>query len=216
MEPTRVLTVKELWAKYNAVIHPIDRKSGFVSCAEDLWAKYIIALRVAPETIVELGVRCGYSAWALLVGAPSAKYLGFDSYLLEHANVKGVPNAQRLFKAHAEEILAAHSADITAVNTQDADFSVPRAELYHVDAAHSYVCAKRDIVNCVEAGDEHSVIIVHDFLYLPIREAVLDVAKQAEPRLAVWEIPEPRNGAGVILHCEIPDWLTEIGAQQLL
>ena len=41
-------------------------------------SKYRIAADIKPASIVEIGVRYGYSAAAFLLACPQAKYMGFD------------------------------------------------------------------------------------------------------------------------------------------
>lgn len=212
-----MLTFEEFSAKYAAeAVHPLDcAAGGYTNYEGGLWMKHRIACWVQPKVIVELGIRAGYTGWAMLVGVPEAKYIGFDTYLAGHADVKNVPDVQVIFKAHAGKIMAAFDAEIRVANTQDRGFAVPRADLYHVDATHNYDCARLDIMNCAKAGDDHSVIAVHDFQAPPVREAALDAAKRVSPPMSVFEIPEPKNGDGVLLRGKAPGWLAEVDAQKL-
>jgi len=215
-----MLTFEQFTAKYIAeAVHPLDcAAGGYTHYEGGLWMKHRIACWVQPQLIVELGVRAGYTGWAMLVGVPGAKYIGFDSYLAGHADVKNVPDVQIIFKAHAEKIMSAFDAEVRVANTQDTGFgfSVPRADLYHVDAAHNYDCARLDITNCLAAGDAHSIIAVHDFQAPLVQQAALDAAKRASSPVSVFEIPEPRNGDGLLFRGNAPEWLAEVDAQRLL
>src|SRR5262245_7942394 len=53
--------------------------------------KHDLALALQPRSILEVGVRAGYSAAAFLAAVPTAAYLGLDSGGDAHGGVPGFP-----------------------------------------------------------------------------------------------------------------------------
>ena len=62
-------------------------------------SKYEVAGRLRPKRIVEIGVRAGYGAFAMLSAVPDAQYMGIDMDAGTHGGIEGG-------LAHAEMILS--------------------------------------------------------------------------------------------------------------
>lgn len=196
-----------------AVIDPIDRQWNYENHVNGLWIKHQIAHYVNPKVIVELGVRSGYAAWAMLKAVPDAHYFGYDNYDPGYAAAcgKGLPAK---FKAWALKLLKQFpNAEVIIQDVYEKGFVPPLADLYHIDADHSYEHAKKDLLNCVKAGGPDSVYVAHDFHYPVARIAILDAMRDCDLRLR--EIPEARNGDGVLMRGRIPDWVFALGKGQL-
>ncbi len=73
--------------------------------------KFAIAQVLAPRTILEIGVRYGYSAQAFLAAAPGARYLGLDS---DSDTFGGSPGAIEWARAR----LAGRDAEVRVADTQ--------------------------------------------------------------------------------------------------
>jgi hypothetical protein len=139
----------------DTVIHPRERIATRNSpwCFEHPdWhrhyrGKYELALALQPESILEIGVRYGYSAHAFLAAVPEAFYLGIDSNDPAH-NAMGEPTlpwAESMLRRNISEC----RVEFDIVNTRLQDFRPAlrsfKADLVHIDADHSYAGALDDI-----------------------------------------------------------------------
>ena len=89
--------------------------------------KYHLCKFLAPTSILEIGVRYGYSAVAFMNAVPKAKYIGIDN---ESADPGGVLSAVE----YARELLKEYNAEIIIDDTQLMDrFPGDVYDLIHVD-----------------------------------------------------------------------------------
>lgn len=188
-------------------IHCKDR--AYEKYGPGLYVKHQIAHFVSPKVIVEIGVRAGYSAWAMLLAEPSATFIGFDDFREGWDGIVGPVGFGKEVKAHALKLLGSWKPKILEQDVSRKGFVVPTADLYHVDGDHSFESEKRDILTCVRAMASSSVIAVHDFLCPPVRRAIEEVVK--ESGLAYWEIPERRNGDAILYSKQFPPlWMSTL------
>lgn len=204
--------------EYTRVVDPMDFERWNYELNEyGFWIKHQIAHFVNPGVIVELGVRSGYSAWAMMKAAsPSSVLVGYDNYDPKYAEAYGVGLSER-FHRHATKILYHHfgsKATIEVKDTSDPDLVLPVAELYHVDANHEYEAELGDIRKCIQQMLPSAVIAVHDFDAEQVRRAVMTAAREAG--MTVCEICEPRNGDAIMVRGPMPDWVPRIGGRQVL
>ena len=174
------------------------------------WTKYLIALHAAPSSIVEIGVRCGYSAYSFLLANPNAMFVGYDVYTKEH----GGSDLNSGFKQYAEGLLKGFAARIEVVDTQQPGFRVPCADFYHVDGDHSFGGAFHDMESCLQAircrARPASLILVDDFAFITdVRRAVLGFVKKYNLHLGF--VPSFRGEA--LLFCgQPPEWVETVRA----
>lgn len=90
-----------------------------------LRSKYDVVKRLRPETLGEIGVRAGYSAFAMLSAAPNASFLGID---LQNPDQPGATD-------WARELLAEFQTMIVQVDSH-AIVRFPPLDLVHVDGDH--------------------------------------------------------------------------------
>ena len=135
------------------VLHPSDRTGGagpyhFETPAwhANYLTKHRIAAAIHPSTIIEVGVRFGYSAHAFLSACPGARYIGVDVDSAEF-NAMGAPTCDWAFAMLRRTIPGFPHLELIRVDTQQVDIAplVPEAEFIHIDAAHSYAGATRDL-----------------------------------------------------------------------
>lgn len=135
------------------VLHPIDRAgSGGIYCFETPeWhesykIKHHIAKAINPKIIIEVGVRYGYSAHAFLSACPSARYIGIDADTPYFSGMAG-STCDWAFTMLRKTITSFPFLELIRVNTQEVDVSpmVPAADLIHIDAAHDYKGATKDL-----------------------------------------------------------------------
>lgn len=110
-----------------------------------LQSKYDVVAKVRPSSIVEIGVRAGYSAYAMLSAAPTARYLGIDSGTGSHG---GHPGAL----IHARRLLEPFGAHIVLQDSQAVDTLPVAADLLHVDGDHSYEGCMHDMGLALTSG----------------------------------------------------------------
>lgn len=137
--------------------------------------KFDVAKQLQPESILEIGVRAGYSALAFLQACPRAQYLGLDSDEGEWGGVSG-------YIQHARAALEPYNAVVMRCNTQDRPIdpetiAVMRGyQLWHIDADHSYHGCLRDIQLAAALGARW--ILVDDYDFIPsVRRACDDAAR---------------------------------------
>ena len=102
--------------------------------------KWNVARGAGCKVIAEIGVRAGYSALAMLLGAPGARYIGFEA---DQGNYGGVPGitAQALERG----VLAGFEHEIRYVDTGGLIEIRDMIDLFHVDGDHSYDGAYHDL-----------------------------------------------------------------------
>jgi hypothetical protein len=104
--------------------------------------KHHVAALLRPRSIVEIGVRAGYSAAAFLAAVPGCSYLGIDA---DVGHSGGWPGALE----KAEAMLLNHFGDrarLLKLNTRELE-TLPcgAVDLVHVDGDHSYAGCLHDL-----------------------------------------------------------------------
>lgn len=148
-----------------------------------------IASEINPWRVVEIGVRAGYSAYAMLSAVPDAWYLGIDNDAGEHGGLPGALN-------HARDVLSdfARAAIVTA-DSHDIDRLPTNIGLLHIDGDHSYSGCLQDL----RLGDRSEVghILVDDVGYIEeVRSAVHRYVE--ETGHSVQWIEDGHHGAALI------------------
>lgn len=136
--------------------------------------KYLICKLLNPKTIIEIGVRAGYSSWAFFQACPDAVIYGFDNNCGKHGGQDG-QNGQ--YKRWANKILAPYHFYYFEMDTQIVN-KLPIAEdidLFHIDGDHT----REGVYNDLELALKHILIgryiLIDDIDYLPeVSEGVSD------------------------------------------
>ncbi len=125
--------------------------------------KYDIAYRLQPKSILEIGVRTGYSALAFLMACPFAEYRGLDAYKGDWGDVDGS-------RDHAITILGRYRVWLETVDTQTITDPIPGYEFWHIDGDHSFSGALRDLRLAGDSGARW--ILLDDYDLIPdVRQA---------------------------------------------
>lgn len=128
--------------------------------------RYEIVARLQPRTIVEIGVRAGYSAFAMLSAAPDAKYLGIDIRTNAHGGlIGGHEHAARILERFPNaEFLHADSQEMRVLPWEGID-------LIHIDGDHSYEGCLHDLNLALDSGVTWALVDDTDYLR-QVRKAV--------------------------------------------
>ncbi len=131
------------------VLHPEDthpwnfRTKEFY---EEYKTKYAIAKMIQPDSIIEVGVRFGYSAYSFLLAAPHVMYTGLDIDEPSWGPYEGIPRlwAQRRLR----DTYPNASIETCLCDTQEdtSPLLLPtHADMVHIDADHSFLGALHDM-----------------------------------------------------------------------
>jgi glycosyltransferase involved in cell wall biosynthesis len=148
--------------------------------------KYDVAAMLRPQSIVEIGVRAGYSAAAFLSAVPGCTYLGLD---LDQAMYGGWPGALDRARIMLRELFG-DRAEVSARDTRQMDvLPCGPVDLVHVDGDHSYEGCLHDLRLAAKVA---RWILVDDLEWLvPVRAAV--TAFLAETRYRAIELSSVRG-----------------------
>ena len=113
--------------------------------------KYSLCKAIGPQSILEIGVRYGYSAATFLEATPNATYIGIDNDSTSFGGAKGA------FK-WAEKITAGRSAEFLLLDTQKIT-SLPGEfyDLIHIDGQQDGDGTYHDLEMALEKG--HYILI---------------------------------------------------------
>jgi|GEM_PF-3539141 len=153
---------------------------------EQYQIKHDIALELNPKSILEIGVRAGYSAFAFLSACPTARYVGLDAENNKHGG-QGGP-----WTPWAVEILKPYDARIEIGDTQKmtelARFG--GFELIHVDGDHTTAGCLHDLEMALEVLLPGGAILVDDYRYIgSVRKAVDAFAKESGMEMELRDSP---------------------------
>jgi len=108
--------------------------------------KYLICKCISPKSILEIGVRYGYSAISFLTASPKAKYLGID-------NNSEVSGGERDALYFAKDILKDYDATILLGDSQKMDrFPGGIYDIIHVDGQQDGDGTFRDLELSIKQG----------------------------------------------------------------
>jgi hypothetical protein len=127
--------------------------------------KYQIVKNIRLDAIVEIGVRAGYSAWALLQANPKAKYYGLDANNNTHGGLGGPwsPVAEKMLKSRGYNVKMWHDFDSQTHDSLPIKISKETVALYHVDGDHTAIGAYNDITLCFNNAHVGCFILVDDY-----------------------------------------------------
>ena len=188
----------------DTVLHPEDthpwnfRTPEFY---EEYRLKYALAKLIQPRSILEVGVRFGYSAQSFLFAAPTATYIGLDKDEPSWGPYKGVPRhwAHAVLRARYPDIeLCTWGIDTQTENARD--LLLMKFDMVHIDADHSFAGALHDMQTFWPFC--RRVMIVDDTAEIPeVASAVLEFLIH-EPTATACGTMVAKRGATLIVRDE--------------
>jgi hypothetical protein len=133
--------------------------------------KHQVARALMPRTILEIGVRAGYSAAAFLAACPTAHFVGLDADNGSHGGVPGYLDAAatmllRRCKEAVIELYPWDSGDEAVVRCLRARYR-GAFDLAHIDGDHTEQGCARDLATCIELVRPGGYLLVDDYDLLP-------------------------------------------------
>ena len=134
------------------------------------WAKYTeckyeIAKDLEPNIIVEIGVRAGYSAWALLQANHEEMYYGFDANNNTHGGAGGPwsPIAEKMLEYRGYNLKMWHDFDSQTNDSLPIKIDSEDIVFYHIDGEHSFKGVYNDLELCFKNGHSGCFMLVDDY-----------------------------------------------------
>lgn len=139
---------------------PVDDKFNDPHWFERFKKQYAIKHEICkqqnPKTIIEIGVRAGYSALAFLTACPDAKYIGIDFERLPEGKIY-TEWASNLLKPYDFEIWKLNTQAITFIDKEEIDF-------FHIDGSHATKSVMHDLDLCFKILSSDGLILLDDMV----------------------------------------------------
>jgi len=165
----------------------------------NLQVRYELCQRLQPKTILEIGVRCGYSAFAMLYGAPEALYVGLDNFSYhpkdlclnafdQLRNIGGFLNCL---------VLDEDTQKLNTLRDLQSHWGWPYPDVVHVDGDHTFAGAIHDLDLAKDQLAIGGSIIIDDTKLSEVRTACVawlncnpefDKRELADDYYGVWEM----------------------------
>lgn len=138
--------------------------------SETQYADYAgIAAYYKPRAILEMGVYCGYSACAMLLGWPKAIYEGIDNESEKEASLEIAAANLDYFGFRVQATL--HKADLMR---DVVDLGPSAYDLVHVDAVHTASGTLKTLQVAWERTARGGIIILDDVGTMSVRHGLCD------------------------------------------
>ncbi|MGH7136662.1 MAG: FkbM family methyltransferase, partial [Pirellulales bacterium] len=155
------------WRRFLEIVHPIDQP------VPETWRRYYgtlyeLAAELAPRRACEIGVRAGYSAFAILSAIPDCVMLGIDADLDEatqntHSGRKGLwRHAEKILTPFRYQLLLADSHSLARL---------PACNLVYIDGEHTLEGCLADLRLAERSTD---TILLDDYDSIPAARAACD------------------------------------------
>lgn len=167
------------------VVYPSEKNQYFKRHFYEYYLqKYMIARIFQPETIAEIGVRYGYSAFSFLQASPEASYVGYDILQGSHGGVKGDTfeyARPMLNKYFPHAIIMLLHADTRERDSLDGKF-----DFIHIDGDHSEKGCHHDIEMALEACNAGGAVLIDDYDYIAgVKRAVDNFIKNNDNKIEI-------------------------------
>jgi len=179
---------------------PIRKLPGkMVHWAKYTKCKYEIAKDINPDIIIEIGVRIGYSAWALLQANPKAMYYGFDANNNTHGGAGGPwsPVAEKMLKSRGYSVKIWHDFDSQKNSKLPVKPEADNVVLYHIDGEHSFRGVYNDLELCFKNAHSGCFMLVDDYNPGPslvVKQGTDKWIKEHKDLITTKHFPKSGNG----------------------
>lgn len=181
----------EWWDELVGNWYPRDKKPPSHGKYMGLQVKRELVMRMKPRSICEIGVRAGYSAFALLTVVPKARFLGIDIGVKAHGPAEPL-------RAHALE-LTKDFPHVTMMyaDSHTIDVLTPPVDLFHIDGDHSKDGCYQDLELALRSGARWALLddATHPGLK-GVRAAIIDFCDTHEFRLEMHD--DKHNGTALV------------------
>jgi len=170
------------WAAMQGSLWPQEDPINYLPSLETYFRCLFRTVReLNPRSIVEIGVRAGYSAFTMLTACPAARYLGID---LDDGSEGGNVGAS----LYAAQLLAPFNAQVMLANSHHLS-RLPDCDLAYIDGDHSEAGCRSDLEMAARSARR---MLVDDY------ETIADVRRAcdafAADRAADWAGRKIENG----------------------
>lgn len=163
--------------------------------------KYEITKDIKADIIVEIGVRAGYSAWALLQANPDAKYYGFDANLYESIpSARGgpwSPVAEKMLKSRGYNVKMRHDFNSQEANKLPIRPGKDKTIIFHIDGEHTTKGVYNDLSLCFKSAHSGCYMLVDDYNNGPsrvVKEGTDKWIKDHKDLIKTKHFPNSANG----------------------
>jgi predicted O-methyltransferase YrrM len=165
--------LRHLWWRYDKINPDSDLVKNYYML------KYNIVKELKPSSILEIGVRFGYSAYAFLSACPGAQYIGIDNDLGEHGGIS------KLYPFLAKNVLSCFD-DVTLIkaDTQKEIIKID-ADFIHVDGDHSEQGCYNDLINF---ENRCNYMLVDDFSHsVGVAKSVISFLNSRDYKITIYD-----------------------------
>lgn len=155
----------QAWAEIQRRWLPDDEVRPSEEFAGQYRIKFETAQNAQPRVIAEIGVRAGYSALAMLLGAPEARYIGIEQNLGNFGGVRGITERA------VPTVLQGFNAEIRYRDSANLSMLAEEVDLFHIDGDHSYDGTMRDLELAWACSH---YILVDDYDFIRSTQAAVD------------------------------------------
>jgi hypothetical protein len=179
------------------IFHPDDWFADFYRTTEGARRHYAFYTQIVeelkPRSILEIGVRAGYSAYAMLRAAPDAHYVGYDLN-------EGTFGGEVGYLDHARTMLRENfpraNVSVMIGDSQKSASMSRRYDLIHVDGAHLHYEVIHDLELCAPYADH---VLVDDVGFISTVSSGVEEYLEKHPGLPGWFFPTWRGGGVALL-----------------
>jgi predicted O-methyltransferase YrrM len=121
------------------------------------WYRWVATI-VRPQVVLEIGVRLGYSAWALALPGIAKAFIGLDN----ECYIRGSNELARQLLVKRYETTILHTVDTRSLTSFEPLLEGHAPQIVHIDGNHSFQACLHDLCLAHEVLGVGGVLIVDD------------------------------------------------------
>lgn len=161
---------KEFGEQLQKIFHPDDpfpKSEPIEKIIDQYWHKLQVADAIRPSSVLEYGVRGGYSAWSFLTAAPQARYVGVDLY------EKRPNDTPAFYRDHALQLLCQFGTRVEIHQEGTERFPLMTDfDLVHADASHDEAGVFAEVSHTFPWVSSRGAMLVDDCGVYPVMDGV--------------------------------------------